>query len=137
MNQNSVTYSERKQTWKGQTYQQIVAALKRNQTPTVPSPYIRNPVLKIYRKEIATNQGNTTTNRISIDDLNMPNGANRGQENEVLTRVPLCKLGVAMTVDYKDALYSHSVSQCPSNGSTDTCLAVSTNALNGSGQVVL
>lgn len=121
MNTNFVAIPDRKQTWKGKTYQQLSASMKKNTNSQILTPYnMKNaPPLKIYRKEIVTSNSHSTSRKISIDDLNMPGGANKSVSN-------LCsshELGYVTTLHAKETVYG-----IP-NHTNICCVTDSTNAL--------
>jgi hypothetical protein len=64
--------------WKGQTYQQLIQQLRKNEIPDItlctPNPMIAQP-LKLYRHELITNPGkNTLSRHITIDSISRPGG---------------------------------------------------------------
>jgi len=59
--------------WKGQTFNQIVAGLKRNSNSTVPKNIFAAQPTRHYRKEIA-NVGACSRASISLDDFTSPGG---------------------------------------------------------------
>ena len=59
--------------WKGQTFNQIVAGLKRNSNSTVPKNIFAAQPTRHYRKEIA-NVGACSRASIKLDDFTSPGG---------------------------------------------------------------
>jgi hypothetical protein len=116
--------------WKGMTFNQISSIYKKNINTVKMTKELVNKALplKIYRKEIAVNNGtqnmNCSRKRVSIDELNMPNG--------YIIPVPTDKaiqIGLVNTMDinYSNSKYDHP-GTCATLSSQNVCLSQEQNA---------
>jgi hypothetical protein len=111
--------------WKGKTFKQVYAAIKRNKTnvPVTKASIMKARPLKIYRKEIVTSSDTSCSQQrfaTKIDDLMQPNGY-------IITKSSNPQ-GLVAILDAKETIDSV---QNPNNCSTTTgpCITIAKNAL--------
>ena len=101
--------------WKGQTFNQITSKIKRNHnTGTSTNNFFRSQPLKLYRRELATNDSSNCNVRISssIDVFDMPNGSIVNSRAKHISSVLENTLDMNITTNTTDNYSCNSPNSC-------------------------
>ncbi len=133
-NMDSSIYHPQYFNWKGRTFNQITSIYKKNvNTMTMAKSFVNKALpLKIYRKEIAIDYSinnvsiatNCSRKRVSIDELNMPNGYINPVQNDHDIQIGLVN---TLDINYSNSRYDHP-GTCVALSSNGVCLSQEENA---------